>query len=271
MNSGDRILELQESERAIELLAAQREMYSIAKRWNAVWTFVCLGVPLAITLLQIWVELPGGLVFLAVIAVLALGLIAESVTARYAREAPAVQQELDAYLYGVDFDLPHYDSSAAKKCANRHLRREGARGHLSRWYSVPLQGVEAGKAIASCQRQNASWSESLASRYGAVGVAAAALVAAIVVAMVCAAHASWESLAFLPAVLEWFCRRCAKASTAKKKTKFLVQAFDRWSHTDLDDIKETQKAILEYRLDTLLVPNWFYKRCRKRDEGKTAI
>lgn len=271
MNSGDRILELQESEQAIELLAAQREMYTRAKHWNAAWTCVCLGVPLALTIAQVWVDLPSKFVIVTAVVVFACGLAAEKRTERFAKEAPRVQQEFDSYVYGIDFGERAPDSSRVQRFSKSHLNRVGAREKLLKWYTVPLAGLAAGEAIASCQRQNARWSESLVSRYRIVGLASAVSVAAVVIYAIGAAHVPWDNLAFLPAIIEWLCRRWDKASMAKKRTQFLNDAFVHWKHTRLSDIKSTQRAILECRLNMLLVPDWFYGLFQGRDEKNSSI
>ena len=48
MNSGMKIKELQNQDENISILAAQREMYTQAKRYGSIHTVVSLGIPLVV-------------------------------------------------------------------------------------------------------------------------------------------------------------------------------------------------------------------------------
>lgn len=266
MNDGKKIREAQNEERAIQLLAAQREMYTRAKRWNAAGTVASLGLPLILTAAQAFWSLPPHVIALAAFLTFVAGYRIGRKVREMVSEAAGIQQSFDSYVYSVDFQAGKVDDCTVQRFAGCHLAREGAGEKLKDWYTVRMDNASPGSAVASCQHQNVCWSESLLSRYRIAGLMAGSIVVAILVALVLALQVSWENLFFLPTVLEWVLRRYIEVQEARTKVRDLSHSLGRYTLDRHKDILETQSALFEYRRSGVLIPDWFYELFKERDE-----
>lgn len=164
LNSGDEIKRIQGLGESKRLLAAQREMYSAAKRYCLVNAIVCFAVPLCVTFIQLAFAIPPGVLIAVWLLTMAAGLLFPGLSAGLVKKAAQTQQAFDSKVFGVPFENAGIRRGDVARYADRYYARcgrEGIDAGLDDWYSVDLSGLEAGEAIARCQRQNAEWTRRL--------------------------------------------------------------------------------------------------------------
>lgn len=200
LNSGDEIKRIQELGESKRLLAAQREMYSAAKRYCLVNAIVCFAVPLFVTLIQLVFAIPSGALIAVWLLTMAAGLVFPGRSAALVKKAAQAQQAFDSKVFGVPFENAGIGRGDVVRYADRYYARCGREGidpGLDDWYSADLSGLEAGEAIARCQRQNAEWTRRLLRRSIGGEVVAAAVFGSLLGLLIARLSVDPLSLTFL--------------------------------------------------------------------------
>lgn len=272
LNSGDEIKRIQELGESKRLLAAQREMYSAAKRYCLVNAIVCFAVPLCVTLIQLAFAIPPGVLIAVWLLTMAAGLLFPGLSAGLVKKAAQTQQAFDSKVFGVPFENAGIRRGDVARYADRYYARcgrEGIDAGLDDWYSVDLSGLEAGEAIARCQRQNAEWTRRLLRRSIGGEVVAAAVFSALLGLLI--AHLSVDplSLTFLLSIVEWAIQRVARClSTLRKVGNLSVSmSFDLSSE---ENVRRAQGAIYDYRSSSYIVSDFVYRLFKGRDDMATS-
>lgn len=149
---------------SVELLAAQRQLYSEAKRWRclrawsvAMMTVIGVGTTLlAPDLLEV-----VGLV--ATVLLIALW-FTSNLEKQRARTAANIQEQLDTSVYPLDWNPILGAKPDAEDVVAAASRFKGDRAKLNNWYSIP-DGVPRPLDILLCQRSNLRWDATLRRSY----------------------------------------------------------------------------------------------------------
>lgn len=153
------ITQQQNTDRSLRQLAAQRRLYSRAKRLSAAQALLGLAMPLfSLALdesLKPWAALGGICVVLLDIGVL------EPLARRAARTAAAVQELFDTTV----LQLPWNASLVREPDAEAWSSAVYAGQKLEDWYPTGMEGLPQPAARALCQRTNCWWDGSLRRAY----------------------------------------------------------------------------------------------------------
>ncbi|MEG0758198.1 MAG: S-4TM family putative pore-forming effector [Gordonibacter sp.] len=270
MNNGNTILIEQEREENLLLLAAQRAAYSSAKVidfWAAV---VFLGIPLAVTVYQSFCALPFSVIVVLDVAVLLIGTVVMLISEGRVRLGARIQQRFDSVVFGMRFENTESDETQVKKYEARYRKRHSDLSDFNLWYSVSLEGLTAGKAIARCQTQNAYWTSGLMRAYLICLFVLAIIVGALIALLVFFTCQNPASYAFLLSILEWTIAQGAKGIRVSMKARNLSKDIGHYNLIHKASIERTQNDIFEYRSASFLVPDWFYNLRKKMDEARTT-
>lgn len=270
MNSGYTILRKQNEDESITLLAAQRAMYTEAKREGVVSMAMCLGVPLLFTILQIFVSVPYQVLAALSFTIFIADLILAQKRSELLEEAASVQQAFDARVYGIPFENVSFNRRQMLLCAKKLMRSKEEKERLKDWYLPSIAGKDPAAAILECQHENAWWSERLLHRYLVASIAVSAATVAIVAVIAWCRHAACENLFFLIPILEWMVRQIWAISRAKRSERELREALETFSLGDLGNIKRVQGKLYKARMSAVLVPDKIYRVFRAKDEREIA-
>ena len=127
MNNGKAIMETQDSEECIYLLAAQRQLYTESKRWKAAQFGASLAIPFVITLGQVLrvIQIDAAwAVATEALIVIALTALPKAKEGRR-RTAVRIQQAFDSRVYGVSFENAGFDAAQVRTEAQKYLDRCG--------------------------------------------------------------------------------------------------------------------------------------------------
>lgn len=167
---GQSIVEKENQQKNIERLAAQKEIYFVAKRlffWQLVLTaFVTVFLTLLdLTLSPLgysiaWIRGLYGIV----IALLDLLLLTPSIN-QLRQKAASIQELFDCEVLGLEWnkilvgDKPMNED--IKKYSDQHLRRVKSFDKLKSWYAETIEAVDGAAAKIICQRSNFSYDYSI--------------------------------------------------------------------------------------------------------------
>ena len=274
LNSGARINEIQNSEESKRLLAAQRQTYTDAKLVDLVNAFVCLLLPLGVTVAQIFLNVPSEAIILVWIATVLAGNCLPKQSERLVDEAAAMQQHFDSDVFGIKFENVSRDDRRIASQAGRYRERldhDNGKLRLNNWYSVDIEDVRPGDAIARCQRQNTEWTKRLLKRCICIEICIALLAAAILAALIVLSGVDILNLSFLTSIAEWAVHRVVGGLQSARKLEVLENALLSYRLSSRDDIVRTQDKIFEYRKAPYPVPDWLYDLFKGYDETATTI
>lgn len=177
------IAQRQNRQHALDLLTAQRALYTEVKRLRrlrtgllAVSAVASMVLTLVLTAARIPVGLGTGL------GVLLLGLVADGRERQRRQSAAAVQEEFDTYVLALPWNTllaDHPPTDLVARCAARHRPEHGDSGFTD-WYP-PVDETDHGIAVLLCQRVNVSWSAPLHRVWaGVLGTALGSIALAVV-------------------------------------------------------------------------------------------
>lgn len=266
---------------ALQLLLAQRRIYSNAKLWQAFrwWGVLAIGVSAPV----LAVLVPASAVVVGAIA--GLWLFAGRTVLAWAENrqmgrAAAVQEVFDQTVFGMPRSisrsaLPAPEDIARIAGTGAALTVDARREQLLDWYPIDAE-IDGSRAVAIAQRANAAYSDRLLRATVTLWVAAAAIWAVIVVGASLATHMELAifllgvSLPILPAALDAFEYIRSIARAARDRADLAGTIATRLAESDPIEPHELlvwQERLYDLRRTTPQVPNWLYRRLRAKNES----
>ena len=280
VRTGRDILRLQNEPRSLQLLLAQRRMYSFAKRWSNL-RVIGVGV-IAIAAPIITALLPGTA---EIVGAVAGGWFFLNKTLCLSRErhwigtAAGVQELFDCHV----FRLPRNDAlgpaptpELISDVANQQTAASSP--DLRDWYVVPT-AAPGDFAVALAQRANAAYSERLLRLYARIWLIGGSVWGAIAVAISLVAELSLAQflmgivLPVLPAVVDardfWYTARGA-ADDQKHLANHIevrLRERDRNGTIQISELRAFQDQLYKQRRERTLIPDLLYRLVRRRNEA----
>lgn len=262
------IAECQNREDMLKLLAAQRQMYSDAKRWKFFQAVAYMLIPLLITFAQIVLS---NLVFSFVgyIAIETILFVAGKcfgiASAKRAKRAAGIQQLIDLRLFGFEnknlIKLSDKDLRAAEKYERKHGLSD-----LVDWYGVDISRLTGGCAASVCQRINISWSTGLEKCWMYCISSLSLIAIALTCAFAAAARVNPFNLVFIIGCIELMIERMWNYRDHVNNLRYLQRVSNDCDMTSPENILFLQSKIYESRKVDFMVPDWFYKLFKDKFE-----
>ena len=264
VNNGRKILELQATDRFLQMLKAQRQIHSEAKLIRAIAVTLCLGFPLAITLVQITesFSIPTVTCAFAEFILFGLGLGLLSWAKGKTRTAASIQQRFDLELYGLgSYDCAGLADSIAE-ASRRYNESSSDSKDLENWYCSVRPSFEPIKAVRCCQRENIRWSSKLGCVWLLVITvfSVACLVALITFTFVWGMN--YANLFFGVTIVERIITQLCEGQFCLTTIRSLDSATGIIAANDEASIRRIQNDIFEYRRSSFSVPDWFFRSRR---------
>lgn len=266
MRSGREIIELQNTERFLRMLKAQRQLHSEAKRVRRIATIICLGFPLLITLCQVTtlVSLTTTACAITELVLFVIGRALLSRASDKTRTAASIQQRFDLKLYG----LGSYDCSGLSESIVEASRRFDESGQnsmgLEGWYSSVKPSFEPIKAVRCCQRENVKWSFSLGRAWLLVFVTLCAACLGMLIVLTVVSGLNYANLFFGITIVERASELVLDGTSKLRIIRNLDSASGIIAANDEGSIGRIQNDIFEYRRSSFDVPNWFFESKKVR-------
>ena len=272
LNNGSKIRELQNSDENKLLLAAQRQTYSDAKQVDLVNAIVCLLIPIAVTIFQVFMSVPSGVLILIWFVTLAVGIILPCKSRRLINEAAAIQQRFDSVVFGLKFENVSHDNKGIKSKAKRYYTRHHSDASglgLDDWYSIEPNNLKPGKAVAACQRQNVEWTKRLLIRSMLVEIIVSVALVLVLYIVIIHQNVDCMNLFFLLSIAEWIIKRIIDGAQTLRRVANLSSACS-FELSLKNNVIQAQDAIYGYRQSPYLVPDWLYSLFKRIDEAGTS-
>ena len=261
--------EAQNSRASLDLLRAQRRLYSQAKSTgNARLAVVAVGAVATVVASAVlpWVSsaVAGGVGGVLLVYSLAFSGREKS----KAKQAAAVQEQFDCELFGLPWSML-VERPTPAVIFDAATTGDTSTTQMQDWYP-DVGGVQRPFDVLLCQRSNLGWGATLHRQWAAVTalLAATALIvlAALVVLLDAPAGAFVALLAPLRESIELV--RAHQASAAAKASldgRVMTTWRDALTGAEQDwepRLREVQTCVLQQRLTNASVPDWYHRRRR---------
>ena len=278
MSNGIRLR--QNEEHSIEMLAAQRQLYSNAKRYDWLSTALSVWIPFGMAIILVFIpedSLAGIVSYIVSITSAVISFIVDGIINNKKELAAAIQQKFDTYIYNMPWDTRIFGknknlNNEIAVYSSKILSDEEEKKSLYDWYTPLVDEKELKEGILSCQRENVWWDVGLRKRFKMGSIMAIIILCMAVFIMgICKNESTVKLLsrfAFVAPMLEWL------FSTIKQLNKDIneLQELDEIINDDesksMEDLQDIQKLIFIHRKDCFAIPNFFYKHFKDNDEDK---
>lgn len=278
MSNGIRLR--QNEEHSIEMLAAQRQLYSNAKRYDWLSTALSVWIPFGMAIILVFIpedSLAGIVSYIVSITSAVISFIVDGIINNKKELAAAIQQKFDTYIYNMPWDTRIFGknknlNNEIAVYSSKILSDEEEKKSLYDWYTPLVDEKELKEGILSCQRENVWWDVGLRKRFKMGSIMAIIILCMAVFIMgICKNESTVKLLsrfAFVAPMLEWL------FSTIKQLNKDIneLQELDEIINDDesksIEDLQDIQKLIFIHRKDCFAIPNFFYKHFKDNDEDK---
>ena len=278
MSNGIRLR--QNEEHSIEMLAAQRQLYSNAKRYDWLSTVLSVWIPFGMAIILVFIpedSLARIVSYIVSITSAVISFIVDGIINNKKELAAAIQQKFDTYIYNMPWDTRIFGknrnlNNEIAVYSSKILSDEEEKKSLYDWYTPLVDEKELKEGILSCQRENVWWDVGLRKRFKMGSIMAIIILCMAVFIMgICKNESTVKLLsrfAFVAPMLEWL------FSTIKQLNKDIneLQELDEIINDDesksMEDLQDIQKLIFIHRKDCFAIPNFFYKHFKDNDEDK---
>jgi hypothetical protein len=278
---GEDILNLENKPENIELLAAQKQLYIIAKRVFAVQIFFTAIVVVLLSIINQFTDI-GKLIsiYSIVIAFVDLLLIKDLIK-NYKEKAARIQEQFDTTVLSItknsliEIVNPEYIFRYAKK----HKRIDLFYSKLKDWYSTSIKDIDSPIAKIICQRSNFVYDFTLRKNYNLILSIIIGFLSLVIVSLAAIKESNIADffltglLPILPIFMLFINLVKENSSSIRNLDKLKQVADDCWTRVlgneqlDVDAIgRRLQDSIYQNRINSPLIFEWFYNFKRKQLE-----
>ncbi len=270
----------QNEDKSIAMLAAQRQLYRDAKKYNTV--LVALSVWIPFVLAVILLLLPDNTKWRYTSYVLSIismffGFVVDKYIEEKKQLAAFIQQKFDVHVYEMPWDkrifgrnknVDHEIATHSKKI----LRNPQEKKQLKDWYASSIDGKNIIDGILTCQRENLGWDAGLRKRLKLVSEILIIILIVTIVAM-----GLWENervtellcrAAFIVPMLNWLLGTIKKLNKDINTLQELDNDINNNETKTMEDLQDIQRVIFQHRKDCYVIPEFIYNIFKDNDEDR---
>lgn len=266
----------QNEECSIQMLAAQREVYEEAKRYEKLVVIFSILLPVISAIMNDFFKDNVTLTvvtYIVSVVSLFIGLFFRRKINKEKSLAANIQLQFDMYVYQLPWDKDLFgerkdlNDTIAEK-ASKHLTNKERRNKLVDWYRPEVAKYDYLNSIAFSQKENLSWDSRLRRRYKWGSIILIVIISVIILGSGIAIQDSLEGillkLIFIAPLVCWLWDTILSLNDDIDRLKHLKSKLD--EQLTIKRLKVIQKDITEHRKNCRSIPRWFYNRFREKDE-----
>lgn len=284
LNMADSIFHRQNDPFLLQCQIAQRQLYSSAKcvaLWKSIFTMIFFVLSVVATILDIKL----------VIAISCLLAVALVLFNKYAGErimaqkkcAASIQQYIDVTLFApiIESSVMEWGEVPSKSdvaCAISAYE-DADTSEMKNWYS-DYSSLSAESQIFYCQKENIRWDYDIHKKFKALQIIVMCSIGAILLTFFFIVNPSFIKLI---CILSWFAPIAEYGYSVYSEVQrsiMLLRDIDEYSNTIEQKLSSSnlrfvrqkliklQYKVLEKRINGFMIPNWFYKWHKDRQQSK---
>ncbi len=283
----NKIQEKQNWPENLELLAAQRYLYTFAKKLQQLEIFLCVPCLVILAILSMYLDSDKAFLSIASAGVVFTNtLILGPWIERIKASAAKIQNLFDCNVLDIPWNYLKLGAKPGKEIiaefAAKYKQKEADFGSLKDWYSCKRSGSEVASTSLVHQRSNVWWDSYLRKRFIIYRIMVDITFFLLLLTICTITDCSLKSfilqvlIPFIPLFLlsNKLYRQHRQAFLKYKRTNdYLKEVFEKIQKGDYqrEDVEIEsillQDEIYESRIASPLIPDWFYSFFRKRQEN----
>lgn len=275
------IVTRQNEDNSIAMLAAQRQLYRDAKKYNAVSVLLSVWIPFALAIIILFIQENTEWRYASYILSI-VSMVFSFVIDKYIEEkkqlAAFIQQKFDVYVYempwdkrifGRDKNVDHEIAIHSKKILSNQQEKK----QLKDWYTPVIDKKTTLDGILACQRENLGWDIGLRKRLKFASIALFIILVAVIVAM-----GLWENeriiellwrVTFIAPMLKWLLDTIKRLNKDISKLQELDSDINNNETKTMEDLQDIQKEIYQHRKESYTIPECIYSIFKDNDEDRS--
>lgn len=275
----------QNTQKQLERLAAQRELYSSAKNWHIAQIFMTVIIPVVLAILSTYA--PKIASFGAIFGVLSFILdisIIEPEIYRKKTKAAKIQELFDCEVLQIPKSpLKTVDDITVEEVLtyyNAHIKIKTNVEKIKDWYSPHVGQLSIKTARILCQRTNCWWDSKLRKRFSSFLKFGSIIVFSLLLILSYVVDLNLIEFTLILSTLVPFFQFCIKQGNdnkdaADRLNELVLYSVQIWNNaldnscddkTMIIDSRRLQDEIFEHRKKSPLILNFFYSLFRDKDE-----
>ena len=270
----------QNEDNSIAMLAAQRQLYRDAKKYNTVSVALSVWIPFALAVILLFI--PENIEWRYASYILSIvSMVFSFVIDKYIEEkkqlAAFIQQKFDVYVYempwdkrifGKDKNVDHEIATHSKKILSNPQEKK----QLKDWYTPVVDKKNTIDGILACQRENLGWDVGLRKRFKFASIALFIILVAAILAM-----GLWKNeriiellwrVAFIAPMLKWLLDTIKKLKKDISTLQELDSDINNNETKTMEDLQDIQKVIFLHRKGCYAIPECIYNIFKDNDEDR---
>lgn len=262
------------------MLAAQRQLYSAAKRLDTCVIIFSVWVPFSLSIFLLFFEKDTFLKNIYYVLAI-VSMIVSYILSKYIEDkkklAAFIQQQFDVYVYNMPWDERLFGKNKnvnhdIVKYSTKILQNEKEKSTLYNWYTQIVDNKNLNDGILSCQRENFSWDVGLRKRFKFVSIALILILSISIFAI-----GLWKNenltellcrIAFVVPMLQWILSTLKYINKDINTLVELDEGLNNNKTKTMENLQDIQKNIFNHRKECYAIPDYFYKMFKCNDEDK---
>lgn len=270
----------QNEDKSIAMLAAQRQLYSDAKKLNMLNIALAVWMPFSLSLLILL--FPENKVlqiasYILSIVSMVFAFVVDKLIDSKKKLAAFIQQKFDVYVYAMPWNDRIFgkDKNVNREIAmnsKRILDKPQEKNRLYDWYTPVVDDRSLEDGILLCQRENFGWDIGLRKRFRFISVVLIIVLTILVFGMGLLKNESVAELlcrlAFVAPMAGWLFNTVKQLNKDIEALKELDEDINDNTKKTMDDLQDIQKVIFEHRKECYAIPDCVYELFKDNDEDK---
>lgn len=268
----------QNEEKAIAMLAAQRQLYNDAKKLGTISIVLSVWLPFAMALILLFLpeeSICKNVSYILAIVSMLFSFVVDKHINDKKKLAAFIQQKFDVYVYNMPWDERIFGK---QKNVNQDIvtyskqiiENSDKKERLYNWYTPTVGNRDLLTSILLCQRENLSWDVGLRKRYRLSSIIMIVFLCSFVIVMGLWQNESIAMLlwrfAFIVPMLEWLFDTVKTLNKDMERLKELDEIINNDVSKTMDELQDIQKMIFEHRKECYAIPNVIYQIFKDNDE-----
>lgn len=270
----------QNENNSIAMLAAQRQLYRDAKKFNTLSVALSVWIPFALAVILLFIPENAEwkyLSYILSIVSMIFSFVIDKCIEEKKQLAAFIQQKFDVYVYtmpwdkrifGKDKNIDHEIATYSKKV----LKNPQEKNKLKDWYTPGVDEKNTIDGILACQRENFWWDVGLRKRFRFASVTLIIILFVAILTM-----GLWKNeritellwrLSFVVPMLKWLLDTVKKLNKDISTLQELDGDINNNEMKTMDDLQDIQKVIFQHRKGCYAIPECIYNICKDNDEDR---
>lgn len=265
---------------SIAMLAAQRQLYRDAKKFNTYLVIFSVWIPFILAVILLFIPENTGwkyTSYISAIVSMIVGFVIDKCIEEKKQLAAFIQQKFDVYVYGMPWDKRIFGKNKSISCevvnySKKILDNPEEYKKLQNWYTPEVDRKNITDGILACQRENYGWDIGLRKRFKFTSILFIVILCSGILLMGLLKDEKMAAvlcrLAFIAPMLTWMLNTVKKLDEDISTLREIDEEINNNETKTMEDLQDIQKLIFQHRKECYAIPECIYNIFKDNDEDR---